>query len=97
MVPDDLARKLKRAAEAVGEALDERDRLILEAFKTGASGREIGHHTGLSQTQVRRIAADQGWPSEAEKMRRAAAAERKRQDQAELDALIEQQRKRPRK
>ena len=50
-----LEKRLKVAARKLERAQDERDDLIREAAKAGASRREIGAAVGLSYTRVQQI------------------------------------------
>lgn len=50
-----LAEKLRRAAGKVDTWLDERDRLIYEARKSGGSLREIAEMVGMSHPGVMKV------------------------------------------
>jgi hypothetical protein len=65
-VPDDLARRLSRAARLSSKWRTERDRLIVEAHRAGGGVREIARLAGLSHPTVIEIVrgARQDEPSE---------------------------------
>lgn len=52
---DDLAKKLARVSSRVDTAVEERDRMILVAFATGASLRDIGEIVGMTHTGVKKL------------------------------------------
>jgi predicted transcriptional regulator len=54
-VDPDLSRRLKRNRLTRDRALEERDRLILEAHDAGASLREIAVLVGLTHVGVRNV------------------------------------------
>jgi len=56
-VEEDLARRLREAANGAREMTAERDWLIRLASATGGSTREVAHLTLVSHTQVQRVLA----------------------------------------
>jgi hypothetical protein len=50
-----VAKQLRQAADKIEEGHQERDRLIVEASKAGASSREIAAHAGISHVAVQNI------------------------------------------
>lgn len=60
-IPPEIADRLRELAKVIDEASDERERLIVEAFKEhGASFREIARASGLTHTGVRKMLARLG-------------------------------------
>ncbi len=55
MLDPKLARSIRRAADQASTATLERDRLIVEASRAGASLREIAEHAGISHVAVMKI------------------------------------------
>ena len=55
MIDPKTARALKRAADQIAAATAERNRLIVEAHRDGASLREIEKHAGISHVGVLKI------------------------------------------
>lgn len=55
----DHAGKLAKATRRVDEALNARDRVIVDAIVGGLSLRQVAHATGLSHSQVALIARRQ--------------------------------------
>lgn len=56
MTDEDLARRLRAAANKASEWTTERDRLITEAVAAGNSLRTIGAVAGMSHQSVKNIA-----------------------------------------
>ena len=51
----DLHKELRRVASKLSNATDERDELILKAYREGASLREIANLLGINHVTVRNI------------------------------------------
>lgn len=56
MIPEDIAKQLRKAGQNVTRWTTERDRLVKEAVAAGGSLREVGEAAGLSHTAVKFIA-----------------------------------------
>ena len=92
-VPKHLIEPLQAAAELARTAHANRDKLIGEALKAGASVPEVAKVTGLTNSSVFRIGKLQGWPEPEVRAewdaRRAAYARRKAFDSMSIEAQIE--------
>ena len=78
-VPDEHAARIIRAVEQLAAAKQERDAAITAALKADASVREVAICSGMSTSSVQQIGKANGWPTDAQKARRAAEkAERER-------------------
>lgn len=59
-VESDLARRLRQSRVRITNAIEQRDRLILEALDAGASLREVAALVGLTHAGVRDILRRKG-------------------------------------
>jgi DNA-binding NarL/FixJ family response regulator len=50
-----LARRLRRTADQIATATADRERLIVEAHRAGASLREIAEHAGITHVAVMKL------------------------------------------
>lgn len=78
-VSDEHAARMIEAVRALEAAKVERDQAITAALKADASIREVAACSGMSTSSVQVIGKANGWPSDAQRKRRAEEkAERER-------------------